>query len=213
MFASHKSPITKLPIRPVLKHSKTLPLAVGLSIITGTFTVGVSPTPAQVSSTLIAQSASSIGNVSVTDRGDGYYVARVLVKASPEVAWKVLTDYNNFSNFNNSNLASSQVVEHQGNERTVKQKSKYGTNITLEMVEVPQKQINFRLRSGDYLKSLQGTWQITAQSSDTVLITQSVKVEPNLPFNIGANVFYNEFAKGLAQSVNSVSNEISRRAQ
>lgn len=187
-------------------------MAVCLSIITGTVTAVISPAPAQVSSTLIAQSTLTFGKVEVTSESNGNYVARVLVKASPEVAWKVLTDYNNFSNFKNSNLASSQIVEHQGNERTVKQTSKYGTNITLEMVEVPQKEINFRLRSGDYLKSLQGTWQIIPQSSGTVMITQSVKVEPNLPFNMGANIFYNEFVKGLAQSVNSVSDEISRRS-
>lgn len=196
----------------MIKHSKSLPLAVCLSIITGTVTAVISPAPAQVSSTLIAQSTLTFGKVEVTSESNGNYVARVLVKASPEVAWKVLTDYNNFSNFKNSNLASSQIVEHQGNERTVKQTSKYGTNITLEMVEVPQKEINFRLRSGDYLKSLQGTWQIIPQSSGTVMITQSVKVEPNLPFNMGANIFYNEFVKGLAQSVNSVSDEISRRS-
>ncbi|HEY9861195.1 MAG TPA: SRPBCC family protein, partial [Candidatus Obscuribacterales bacterium] len=59
------------------------------------------------------------GKVVVT--GDqGRYVAKVLVKASPDVVWAILTDYANLSKFL-PNVVSSRVIETDGNRKVVEQ--------------------------------------------------------------------------------------------
>ncbi len=159
------------------------------------------------------------GKVVVT--GDqGRYVAKVLVKASPDVVWSVLTDYANLSTFL-PNVVSSRVIEAQGNRKVVEQvdvrqvllvsrRSRFRT----ENIEIAKKRIDFRLLEGD-VKTLQGYWQINPVAAypgapvTQVLLTQDITAEPTA--GIPKGLFYNLFRSGLNESLTAISQEIGRR--
>jgi len=159
------------------------------------------------------------GKVVVT--GDqGRYVAKVLVKASPDVVWSVLTDYTNLSKFL-PNVVSSRVIESQGNRKVVEQvdvrqvllvskRSRFRT----ENIETAKKRIDFRLLEGD-VKTLQGHWQIDPVAvypgapATQVLLTQEITAEPGA--GIPKGLFYNLFRNGLNESLTAISQEIGRR--
>lgn len=159
------------------------------------------------------------GKVVVT--GDqGRYVAKVLVKASPEVVWAVLTDYANLSKFL-PNVVSSRVIEAKGNRKVVEQvdvrqvllvsrRSRFRT----ENIETAKKRIDFRLLEGD-VKTLQGYWQINPIAAypgapvTQVLLTQDITAEPSAGTPKG--LFYGLFRNGLNESLTAISQEIGRR--
>ncbi|MEP0818095.1 MULTISPECIES: SRPBCC family protein [Trichocoleus] len=159
------------------------------------------------------------GKVVVT--GDrGRYVAKVLVKASPDVVWSVLTDYTNLSKFL-PNVVSSRLIEAQGNRKVVEQvdvrqvflvsrRSRFRT----ENIETAKKRIDFRLLEGD-MKTLQGYWQIDPVATypgapvTQVLLTQDITAEPGTGTPKG--LFYNLFRNGLNESLTAISQEIGRR--
>ena len=159
------------------------------------------------------------GKVVVT--GDrGRYVAKVLVKASPDVVWAVLTDYANLSKFL-PNVVSSRVIEAQGTRKVVEQvdvrqvllisrRSRFRT----ENIETAKKRIDFRLLEGD-VKRLQGYWQIDpveaypGAPANQVLLTQDITAEPGA--GIPKGLFYGLFRSGLNESLTAISQEIGRR--
>jgi ribosome-associated toxin RatA of RatAB toxin-antitoxin module len=150
----------------------------------------------------------------------GNYVARVLVAATPELAWAVLTDYSNFSRFI-PNVVSSKILETQGNQKVIEQEDvrqllfvNVRSRVRSAITETPQTRIDFRRIDGDVPK-LDGYWKVEPVVSypgvkaDQVLITEVVGVQPKL--GLGADVFYNIFKNALRDNLAATQKEISRR--
>jgi ribosome-associated toxin RatA of RatAB toxin-antitoxin module len=163
----------------------------------------------------------ALRNGRVVVSGDqGQYVARILVNASLDTAWSVLTDYGNLSNFI-PNMASSRVLENNGSSKVVEQidqRQIFLTTITsrtkLAITESNQQQIDFSLISGD-LAGMRGSWLIEPvslvprQAPTQVLITYTVNVQPN--DSTPKDVFYEIFKGSLNDILAAVGQEISRR--
>ncbi len=157
----------------------------------------------------------------VVVNGDkGNYEAKVLVKASPQAVWNVLTDYANLPRFI-PNMASSKVLENKGDRKVVEQVDsrqvfliniQSRTKIAIE--ETFQKQIDFKLVDGD-LDSLQGYWKMELVSpypgakANQVLITHNVAAQPKS--SVPSSTFYDIFKSSLSETLSAVSGEILRR--
>ncbi|HEY9749282.1 MAG TPA: SRPBCC family protein [Allocoleopsis sp.] len=168
----------------------------------------------------VAERVALRSNKVVVTGDQGRYVAKVLVKASPDVVWAVLTDYANLSKFL-PHVVSSRVIESQGNRKVVEQvdvrqvllvsrRSRFRT----ENIETAKKRIDFRLLEGD-VKTLQGYWQLDPVAAypgapvTQVLLTQAITAEPDAGTPKG--LFYNLFRNGLNESLTAISQEIGRR--
>jgi ribosome-associated toxin RatA of RatAB toxin-antitoxin module len=156
----------------------------------------------------------------VVNGEDGKYVGRVLVKASPELVWQVLTDYDNFENFI-PNLTSSEVIENDGDRKIVEQvdsRQLFILNIKsrtkLELKETNQERIDFKLIEGD-IESLVGSWQIELVSEypgappTQVLITHAVDAVPGSKVPNG--VFFEILKGSINQTLSAISDEILSR--
>jgi ribosome-associated toxin RatA of RatAB toxin-antitoxin module len=150
----------------------------------------------------------------------GNYVARVLVAATPELAWAVLTDYSNFSRFI-PNVVSSKILETQGNQKVIEQEDvrqllfvNVRSRVRSAITETPQTRIDFRRIDGDVPK-LDGYWKVEPVAADSgvkadqVLITEVVAVQPKS--GLGADVFYNIFKNSLRDNLAAIQKEMSRR--
>lgn len=163
------------------------------------------------------------GQVIVTGQ-DGHYTAQVLVQASVEAAWAVLTDYDRFDQFLPT-ITSSEVLESRGDRNVVEQTDRrqvFLTDIksrvrTENRENAEAQQIDFRLLDGD-LDKMRGFWRIDAispgsdtQGFPTVLITQKIEVEAGIGIFDGA--FYKIFAESLQQNLQAIQAEMERRSQ
>lgn len=169
---------------------KYRPLLVSIfSAIALTTTIGlVSPLSTQAANSPIAQLSTQeqttlrSGRVSLTGE-NGRYTCRVLVTAPVAIVWKLLTDYNNFENYF-PNVASSQILEAKGNRKVFEQVyliqalifSKR-SRVRIASTETYPRQIDFNLVEGD-VNALKGTWRLEPVSSDRVLVTHQVTVDP-----------------------------------
>jgi ribosome-associated toxin RatA of RatAB toxin-antitoxin module len=113
----------------------------------------------------------------------GQYTCRVLVAAPVATIWKVLTDYENFENFY-PNVISSEVIENNGNRKVFEQIYEIQAlvftkqeRVRIAATETYPQQIEFNLVEGD-VSSLTGTWKLEPVSSNQVLITHQVSVDP-----------------------------------
>ena len=100
----------------------------------------------------------------------GKYVARILVTASPDQVWKVLTDYANLDKFI-PNMTSSKIIENRGSRKVIEQidsRQVFLVSVTsrtkLAIQETERRQIDFRLLDGDLAK-MEGYWKIEPVSS------------------------------------------------
>ncbi|AFY70864.1 cyclase/dehydrase [Thalassoporum mexicanum PCC 7367] len=153
----------------------------------------------------------------VVNGEDGKYVGRVLVTASPEVVWQVLTDYDNFEEFI-PNLTSSEVLEDNGDRKIVEQvdsRQLFILNIKsttqLEIKEKAQERIDFELVAGD-IESLVGSWQIELVSEypgatpTQVLITHSVDAIPGS--GVPNGIFFEILKGSINETLSAISDEI-----
>ncbi|GAB4540750.1 MAG: hypothetical protein Tsb0014_32220 [Pleurocapsa sp.] len=151
----------------------------------------------------------------------GEYTCRVLANASVESAWKVLTDYNNFSQFL-PGVEASKLVESKGDRKVFEQTNKIKTFIFSTEAEVkiavteyyPQK-IAFKAVDGD-LETMNGEWLIEAVSPypsappDKVLITHTVYVEPaGVP---SKDMFYGIYEDSLENTLAAIKVESEKRS-
>jgi ribosome-associated toxin RatA of RatAB toxin-antitoxin module len=156
----------------------------------------------------------------VVNGNNGNYEAKVLVKASPQVVWNVLTDYANLSRFI-PNMSSSKVLENKGDRKVVEQvdsRQVFLINIQsrtkLAIKETFLKQIDFKMVDGD-LDSLQGYWKMELVSAypgakpNQVLITHNVAAQPKS--SVPSSTFYDIFKGSLSETLSAVSGEILRR--
>lgn len=150
----------------------------------------------------------------------GKYVARVLVDASPDQVWQVLTDYGNLSKFI-PNMASSKILESRDNRKVIEQvdsRQVFVVTITsrtkLAIQETDRKQIDFRLIDGD-LSQMEGYWKMEPVSSvprrppNQILITYTVNAQPTASTPIDA--FYSIFKEALGDTLQAVKKEVKRR--
>lgn len=150
----------------------------------------------------------------------GKYVAKVLVTASPDAVWRVLTDYANLSKFI-PNMTSSKVLESYGNRKVIEQVDTRQVFIVsivsrtkLAIEETDRKQIDFRLIDGD-LSKMEGYWKIEPVSSipnrpaNQVLITYTVNAQPS--DSTPADAFYGIFKDALNDTLQAIKNEIKSR--
>jgi ribosome-associated toxin RatA of RatAB toxin-antitoxin module len=156
----------------------------------------------------------------VVNGNSGNYEAKVLVKASPQAVWNVLTDYANLSRFI-PNMASSKVLENKGDRKVVEQvdsRQVFLINIQsrtkLAIEETFLKQIDFKMVDGD-LDSLRGYWKMELVSTHPgakptqVLITHNVAAQPKS--SVPSSTFYDIFKSSLSETLSAVSSEVERR--
>jgi ribosome-associated toxin RatA of RatAB toxin-antitoxin module len=150
----------------------------------------------------------------------GSYKAQVLVTASTDTAWSVLTDYANLARFI-PNMISSQVIKDDGNRKIVEQVDSrqvfvvnVKSRIKSSLVETPKSRIDFQLVDGD-LQNLRGYWQIepiapyNGAKPNQVLITQVVEAKPN--DGVPASIFNSMFKDSLTATLSAISQETRRR--
>jgi ribosome-associated toxin RatA of RatAB toxin-antitoxin module len=159
------------------------------------------------------------GDIVITGT-EGQYVARMLVDASADRLWEVLTDYNNFTEFL-PNIVSSEVLESDGNSYIVEQVSKQRvflfdieSRLRTENIQTENQRIDFRLVEGD-LSQFQGYWTIEPISSSIegedpqLLVTQSIEVQPDR--GTPENLFYDIFKNALEKTLTAIRDEVDRR--
>lgn len=151
---------------------------------------------------------------------NGKYVAQVLVNASPDVVWSVLTDYANLYRFI-PNMTSSKILENRGSRKVIEQvdsRQVFVVSIVsrtkLAIQETDRKQIDFHLIDGD-LSKMEGYWKMEAVSSvprrpaDQVLITYTVNAQPNS--STPTEAFYSIFKDALGDTLQAIKNEVKNR--
>jgi len=151
---------------------------------------------------------------------NGKYVARVLVTASPDAVWGVLTDYANLSKFI-PNMSSSKILENRGDRKIIEQvdsRQVFVVSIVsrtkLAIQETNLKQIDFRLLDGD-LSKMEGYWKMEPVSlipnrpPSEVLITYSVDAQPNA--STPTEVFYGIFKDALGDTLQAIKKEVKNR--
>lgn len=150
----------------------------------------------------------------------GKYVAKVLVTASSDAVWRVLTDYANLYKFI-PNMTSSKILESYGNRKVIEQVDTRQVFIVsivsrtkLAIEETDRKQIDFHLIDGD-LSKMEGYWKMEPVSSvpnrpaNQVLITYTVNAQPSDSTPVDA--FYGIFKDALNDTLQAIKNEIKSR--
>jgi ribosome-associated toxin RatA of RatAB toxin-antitoxin module len=150
----------------------------------------------------------------------GKYTAKILVTASPDIAWEVLTDYDNLSKFV-PNMVSDKVLTVNGNQKVVEQVDtrevfliNVQSRIRSAITETAKTRIDFHQIDGD-LQSLDGYWKIqpvapySGAKANQVLITQVVQVQPKSGTPSG--IFYSIFKDSLGKTLNAIKREVDRR--
>ena len=146
----------------------------------------------------------------------GEYTGQVLATGNLDSAWSVLTDYENFSNFL-PNVASSKVIDTQGNQKIFEQVSIVDlwlfteqSTLQISAKETQKQKIDFQMVKGD-LKNLQGTWQLEQVTDNQILITHTVKVQPKSTTE--KPLFFGFYESSLEATLEAISQEITKRSQ
>ncbi|WP_449003392.1 SRPBCC family protein [Myxosarcina sp. GI1(2024)] len=152
---------------------------------------------------------------------EGKYTGRMLVEASRDTAWQVLTDYEGFDNFL-PNVDSSRLLETNGDRKVFEQISTIKTlifkteaRVRLAITESYPQQIQFEAIAGDF-KTLNGSWLLEPVSPypsappNSVLITHRVEVKPaSSPAN---SFFYGIYEDSLEKSLAAIKAETEKRS-
>ncbi len=146
----------------------------------------------------------------------GEYTGQVLATGNLDSAWSVLTDYENFSNFL-PNVASSKVIDTQGNQKIFEQVSIVDlwlfteqSTLQISAKETQKQKIDFQMVKGD-LKNLQGTWQLEQVTDNQILITHTVRVQPKSTTE--KPLFFGFYESSLETTLEAISQEITKRSQ
>jgi ribosome-associated toxin RatA of RatAB toxin-antitoxin module len=211
----------------LFRHKRHRSLTFFLVIITLSFSTLVSASPQVLERILVRLSTeerSALENDEIFVTGErGKYEGRFLVKSSSNIAWQVLTDYDNFEKFI-PNTIKSTLIEAKGDRKIFEQinqieffllKKKFG--LTLAVTESYPQKLTFKLVGG-HLKSMNGTWQIESIKSskslagtpaDLVMISHQVAVTPKGKMPEG--VFYTVYKDNLKSGLKALKEEIIER--
>lgn len=150
----------------------------------------------------------------------GKFVARVLIDASAEDAWQVLTDYDNFEKFL-PNVENSELLESDENRRRFEQLNvisvvpaviEISSRVVIDSVLTPNEQVDFELVEGDLAK-LEGVWlldPVDDGGAEKVLITHRVDIDPGESSPRG--LFFSTYRLLLEDSLVAAKVEAERRA-
>jgi len=146
----------------------------------------------------------------------GDYVGQVLATGNLDIAWEVLTDYNNFENFL-PNIISSTIILEEGDRKVFEQINQvdlflFQEEFTVQIASTenkPQK-IEFQIVEGD-LAQLQGTWQIEEVAENQILVTHTVQVQPES--NTEKLFFYGIYESTLEETLDAIAQEIAKRSR
>ena len=152
---------------------------------------------------------------------DGKYTGRVLVKASMDTVWQVLTDYDNFEEFL-PKVTNSELLEEEGGRKVFEQINKVKiflfnkkSRVRIAVQENYPQQISFEIVDGD-LETLDGIWKLEAVSPypsappNQVLMTHQVNVEPGSI--ISKSIFFNIYEDTLKSTLAAIKEEVEQRA-
>jgi len=160
------------------------------------------------------------GEPVVTASGS-HYVGRVVISGTPETAWNVVADYENFEVFLPS-VVSSRVLEGKGDRKVVEQVVQqkvflvdFKSSLQTENVEVAPQRIDFQLLQGDF-ETFEGHWQISPvrandNSAQQVMITQAVDAEAGVGLFEGN--FGDLFMESMRENMVALRAEVERRSQ
>lgn len=182
-----------------------------------------SPDPSATATTTLPSASDwqrlTQGDVVLTGK-QGQYAVMGLAQVNLEMAWAVLTDYDNFYRFLPT-VAASRVLESDGQRSIVEQidrrkilLSTVESTVRTENVEIDQQQISFRMLEGN-LKYMYGHWRLdpaqgAAPGASGILISQWVKAEADLgPFK---KMFYSLFEASLVETLAALRSEMERRS-
>lgn len=206
--------------------------SIRISVITGCFSaVSLLTTPRTLGSSLFNSTIDQLpteervtlrnGQPIITGE-NGRYTARVLISTSVDMAWSVLTDYNNTPKFM-PHVASSQVIMANGNQKVVEQVDarqvffiSTRSRIRSAITETAKTRIDFQAIKGD-LKSMKGYWLLepiapySGAKANQILITQVIEVQPKAGTPSG--IFYGIFKESLGEIMSAIKKETERRAQ
>lgn len=164
----------------------------------------------------------SLRNGQTVVTGDkGKYVARVLITASSDAVWQVLTDYANLYKFI-PNMTSSRIIENRGNRKVIEQVDSRQvflisivSRTKLAIQETDHRQIDFRLLDGD-LSKMEGYWKMEPVSTvpgrkpSQILITYTVNAQPNS--STPTDAFYSIFKEALGDTLQAIKQEVKNRS-
>lgn len=146
----------------------------------------------------------------------GEYVANVVVSASPQMVWEVITDYCNFPDFL-PNVTDTNVLTQSGSRTVVEQTNtckillaNIESTVLTENVTSDLGKIEFRLLDGD-LDQLNGYWQIFPLSNPAnhILLKQVVTAKADIGILEGG--FYSLFKETLQSNLEAIQAEIHQR--
>jgi len=162
--------------------------------------------------------------VTAVREGDsGQFMARVLVDASMEATWQVLTDYDNFEQFL-PNVEDSKLLESAEARRVFEQTNVISvvpdvldirSRTVIESMESYPENVSFSLVEGD-LESLQGVWQLIPVASvegedpDKVLVAHQVDINPG--DSSPRVLFFSTYRLVLEDALVAAKQEAERRA-
>jgi ribosome-associated toxin RatA of RatAB toxin-antitoxin module len=144
---------------------------------------------------------------------EGSYTARVMAHGSTDIAWAVLTDYNNFASFLPS-VESSQLLESNGTQKKFEQVNRvrifpitHRERVVIAVSETYPSNLRFSLVDGD-LENLQGAWYVTG-AGNQVMITHQVNIRPG-----GSNrrIFFRIYEDNLKKTMAAIKQEVERRS-
>lgn len=189
-----------------------LPLIAGVPALLRSLPASAQATELQLALTSQEQSALRQGRVLFSGE-EGNYTARVMATGSADTAWRVLTDYNNFSSFLPS-VESSQLLESNGTQKKFEQVNAvrifpitYRERVVISVAETYPSNLSFSMVDGD-LEKLQGAWYVTG-AGNQVMITHQVNIMPG-----GSNrrLFFRIYEDNLRKTMAAVKQEIERRS-
>lgn len=144
---------------------------------------------------------------------NGSYRGEMLLRATPQQVWGVLTAYDQLAG-KVPDIAESRVLERQGNRvelsQTFRAPYTFGQRIQarLTMTESPLKRLTFQLVRGDFIRQLQGSWTLQPMPGGQLRLLYAVTVEPDLP--LGKELFYRLFEQNVLKSLESLRQQMER---
>lgn len=143
---------------------------------------------------------------------------KFIIKTPLEIAWQVLTDYNNFNKFIPS-VAESRVLEDKGDHKVFEQISvvkifllEQKAKIKIAVTETYPKNIDFKVVEGE-LNTLSGFWHLeplNPQKNEILITHQS---NSNLDPNSGDYIFFDFYKDGLLANLTAIKQEAEKRGK